>query len=111
MNTTCFKVFLFIFGLLIGNRLVFGSGERLYMEKMCHTCHGVKGNRPMAPNWPKLCGQTKQYLQEQAIYIRDGKRATPMAASMKALVSTVTDEELMKIATYLEQACAIDEKP
>ncbi|MDD9950349.1 MAG: c-type cytochrome, partial [Zetaproteobacteria bacterium] len=78
-------------------------GERLYQEKLCHTCHGVAGQKALSPNWPNLAGQNADYLYEQALYIRDGKRATPMAATMRAMIAQVTDKELRNIAEYLQQ--------
>lgn len=84
---------------------VFADGMALYTQKLCHTCHGVAGAKPLAPTFPKICGQNAGYIKEQAIYIRDGKRNTPMASSMKALVAAVTDEEFEKIAQYLEKSC------
>lgn len=102
------RLLLILFITLHHEGLFAQSGEALFTEKLCHTCHGSAGKKPMAPNWPKICGQQAAYLSEQAIYIRDGKRKTPMAASMRALVSTVTDSEFQKIAEYLEKACLVE---
>lgn len=81
------------------------DGKALYTQKLCHTCHGAEGHKPTAPNWPKLCGQNAAYIAEQSKFIRDGKRTTPMAVTMKPMVAAVSDDELQAIATYLEKAC------
>lgn len=87
----------------------FGAdGKALYTAKLCNTCHGpVKGAKPIAPNYPKLCGQSETYLVEQFKYIKSGQRATPLAGAMKAMVMAVTDAESQAIAKYLSTACSI----
>lgn len=77
------------------------DGKALYEQKLCHTCHGTEGNKPIAPNYPKLGGQSAVYLAEQSKLIRDGKRNSGLSIAMKGMVATVKDEELQAISEYL----------
>lgn len=77
------------------------DGAALYQSKGCTACHGAKGDKPLAPNYPKLAGQNAAYLVEQMKDIRDGKRTNGLSAAMKPLVAKVTDEEFQAIADWL----------
>ena len=78
------------------------EGEQLYQAKGCVACHGAAGISP-APIWPNIAGQHKQYLVAQMKDIKSGKRNNGMSVTMQALVATVTDEELEKIADWLSK--------
>ena len=77
------------------------DGAALYKEKICNTCHGENGAQPIMPLYPKVKGQNAPYLVQQMKDIRDGKRTNGLSAAMKAVVSTVTDEEFQAIADWL----------
>jgi len=77
------------------------DGAALYTAKMCATCHGPDGKTPTAPMYPKLAGQSEQYLLTQMKDIKSGARANGMTAAMKPMVAAVTDEEFAEIAKYL----------
>ena len=91
-----------------GNIAMAADGAELFKAKVCHTCHGENGATPTAPIYPKVAGQSKDYILTQMKDIRDGKRANGMAAVMKATVAAVTDEEFDAIATWLasQDVCA-----
>jgi cytochrome c len=78
-----------------------GQGADLYKEKICHTCHGEDGTHPVTEEIPVVAGQPVKYLVQQMKDIRDGRRNNGLSASMRASVSTVTDEELKIIAEWL----------
>ena len=77
------------------------DGAALYKEKICKTCHGEKGAHPIMPLYPKINGQNAPYLVEQMKDIRDGRRTNGLTVAMKAVVSSVTDEEFQAIADWL----------
>ncbi|MEI8642145.1 c-type cytochrome [Pseudoalteromonas sp. Hal099] len=79
------------------------DGEALYTQKMCQTCHGAEGKAPIMGAYPKINGQNKDYLVAQMKDIKSGARSNGMTAAMKAMVATVTDEELEAIADYLSK--------
>ena len=89
------------FSMGYGAALHADEGAELYKAKICNTCHGEDGNQPIMPLYPKIAGQNAEYLVQQMKDIRDGKRTNGLSAAMKGVVSTVTDEELQAIATWL----------
>jgi len=42
-----------------------GPGFELFKAKTCTTCHGMDGNRPISPLYPKLGGQSAEYVLAQ----------------------------------------------
>lgn len=79
------------------------DGAALYTAKGCQTCHGADGKAPIMPMYPKLNGQNKEYLLAQMKDIKSGARSNGMSAAMKAMVASVSEEELSAIADYLSQ--------
>lgn len=77
------------------------EGMKLYKDKTCFTCHGDVGDKPLMPNYPKLAGQSKDYLVQQMKDIKSGARSNGQAAVMKPIVAGIDDADLEKIATYL----------
>lgn len=80
---------------------VAADGEKLYTEKLCMTCHGTAGKEPIMPLYPKVNGQSKEYTTAQIKMIKDGTRAGGLTAAMKAMIATLTDEEIDAISEYL----------
>ena len=79
------------------------DGKSLYTAKSCITCHGDEGKAPIVPTYPKLNGQNKEYLVAQIKMIKDGTRSGGGTAAMKAMTSTLTDDEIESISTYLSE--------
>lgn len=79
------------------------DGKKLYSEKLCMTCHGDEGKKPILSSYPKLNGQNKDYLVAQIKMIKDGTRAGGGTAAMKAMTATLTDDEIEAISTYLSE--------
>jgi cytochrome c len=99
LKAMCFSVV--ALGAVGLNSVVMADGGALYTAKLCNTCHGVDGNSPTTPMYPKVAGMNKDYLLEQMIDIRDGKRANGMSIAMKATVASVKNEEFEAIAEWL----------
>ena len=78
------------------------EGEDLYKSKGCTTCHGAAGIS-IAPIWPNIAGQHKDYLLAQMKDIKSGKRNNGMSVTMQAIVANVTDEEMAIIADWLSK--------
>ena len=77
------------------------DGAGLYSSKLCNTCHGADANTPIMPSYPKLAGQNAAYAAQQIKDIRDGKRSNGMSAAMKAMVASLTDDEIQAIADWM----------
>jgi len=72
----------------------------------CISCHGENGNS-MMPLFPKLAAQNEGYLVKQMQAFKDGSRNN---SSMSAMVSGLTDQDILDIAVYYE-AQTITENP
>lgn len=85
---------------LAGNAAA-ADGAALYASKGCAACHGADANTPIMPIYPKLAGQNAQYALNQMKDIKSGARNNGQTAAMKAIVMSVSDEELQAIAEWL----------
>ncbi len=79
------------------------DGGGLYKKHACDSCHGKNGQQPISPDYPLLAGQNARYLLRQMVDIRAGTRANGLAATMKAAVGQVSDEDFTVIAEWLSQ--------
>lgn len=81
--------------------VIAGDGETLYAQKGCSACHGAGGSQPIAPLYPLLAGQNKEYLVRQMRDIKSGERDNGQSPVMQATMASVSDAELVAIAEYL----------
>jgi cytochrome c553 len=69
-------------------------------SQICASCHGPEGNSS-SPAFPRLAGQTKDYLQTQLKAFRDHTRADPMAqAFMWGMAAQLNDQTIAELADY-----------
>ena len=67
--------------------------------KACGACHGEKGDKPLAPDYPVLAGQHADYIVQALKHSREGRRTHPiMSMQVKAL--GLTDEDILKLGQY-----------
>lgn len=77
------------------------DGAALYKEKTCVACHGKDAKTPLAPNYPRLAGQSAAYAEAQMKDIKSGARNNGQTAAMKGVMHLVSDEEIKALADYL----------
>lgn len=65
-------------------------------KTVCAACHGVDGNSP-APTFPKLAGQSADYLVKQLKNFKSGERNNAVMAPM---VAALTEEDMQNLAAY-----------
>lgn len=71
-------------------------GDKL---KACGACHGENGDKPLAPDYPKLAGQHADYITQALKNYRDGRRTHPiMSMQVKAL--GLTDDDMVKLGQH-----------
>lgn len=63
----------------------------------CVDCHGVDGNAPIAPNYPKLGGQYESYLAHALQGYRSGKRSNILMATQ---AKTLSDQQIADAAAW-----------
>jgi cytochrome c553 len=66
---------------------------------VCAGCHGPDGNSP-SPAFPKLAGQTPEYLVKQLKDFKSGARKDPM---MSGLAAPLSDDDISNLAAYFAQ--------
>ena len=79
------------------------DGAKLYAEKTCTACHGKDGKKTLMPDYPKIAGQNKAYIEKQMKDIKSGARANGNSAAMKGVMAIVNDEEIKAIAEFVSQ--------
>ncbi len=79
---------------------VFAAGDAAKGKTLtatCAACHGADGNS-VNPDWPKLAGQSEEYITKQLMDFRAGLRVdatmTPMAKGI------ASDDDIPHIAAY-----------
>lgn len=80
-----------------------GDGAKLYMEKTCSACHGKDAKTPLMPDYPKIAGQNKAYVEKQMADIKSGKRANGNSAAMQGVMVLVNDAEIKDLAEYISK--------
>lgn len=91
-------------GPAIANEEAAAENEGAYTQKQqaCGACHGEKGDKPLAPDYPVLAGQKADYLAAALRHYRDGRRNHPiMSAQVQAL--QLTEADILRLAEYFSQ--------
>jgi cytochrome c553 len=73
------------------------------LTRMCEGCHGIEGWRTAFPevyHVPKIGGQHAKYLAAALHEYKNGDRSHP---SMRAIASTLSDEDIANVAAYYAQ--------
>lgn len=77
-----------------------GPDARQMATGICASCHGPTG-RSVSSAFPRLAGQTPEYLTVQLKAFRDRTRADPMAqAYMWGMSSQLSDDTIAQLAAY-----------
>ncbi len=77
------------------------DGAALYTAKGCGACHGADAKTPIMPLYPKIAGQSKEYVTQQMNDIKTGARSNGQSVAMKGIMASVSDEETAAIAEYI----------
>lgn len=77
------------------------DGEKLYTELGCVYCHGPEGREPPLDEYPKLAGQSEEYLVQQILDIKNRERGNGYTGMMQPAVLSVTQEQIEAISAWL----------
>lgn len=64
---------------------------------LCAACHGEDGNKPLAPDYPKLAGQPADYLEKALKDYKSGKRKNPLMAPQ---AQNLSKKDMKDLAAY-----------
>ena len=67
---------------------------------VCAGCHGMDGNSPIVPEYPRLAGQYRDYLHQSLLNYRDGKRTN---AIMLGIIGTLNEADMKLLSLYFSQ--------
>ena len=90
------------FGLIFAPCAIAADGKTLFAEKGCIACHGEDAKTPLQEGFPKLAGQSAEYLANQMKDIKSGARKNGQSVDvMKPVVADLSDDEIKAMADYL----------
>lgn len=64
----------------------------------CIACHGTDGNS-VNPQWPKIAGQSAQYISKQLQHFKKQERINPL---MNPQAAALSDQDIADLAAYYE---------
>ena len=64
---------------------------------ICAACHGPDGNSPANPIWPKLAGQSPEYILSQLVAFKSGDRVD---ATMAPMVAPLSEQDMADLAAW-----------
>lgn len=73
------------------------AGKKKMQQVGCAACHGAKGQKPTAPNFPRLAGQYQDYLIKALKAYRSKGR---VQAIMNGIASGLSDQDITNLAAY-----------
>lgn len=76
------------------------AGREKYVQ--CASCHGADGRSTVVPQYPKIGGQTAEYVVNALQAYRDGRRLGTYAAMMAAVAKPLSDADIANLAAYVE---------
>ncbi|ARJ67502.1 cytochrome C4 precursor [Magnetospirillum sp. ME-1] len=78
------------------------DGKALYADKGCAACHGEDAKTPLQEGFPKLAGQSAEYMLNQMKDIKAGARTNGQSVdSMKPIVEDMAEADMKAVADYL----------
>lgn len=78
------------------------AGKALYEGRMCHTCHGGRGEGDRIQAYPALAAQHYGYLLREMEHIRDRTRSNSHPNMVRS-VANLSRQQLEEIANYLSR--------
>ena len=76
------------------------AGREKFVQ--CASCHGADGRSTVVPQYPKIGGQTAEYVVNALKAYRDGRRLGTYAAMMAAVAKQLSDADIASLAVYVE---------
>jgi cytochrome c553 len=70
---------------------------------VCGACHGMDGNSS-DPQYPKLAGQSEQYIVRQLTDFKAGKRQNPI---MLGMASTLSEQDMRNVGAYFASKASL----
>ena len=85
----------------LGERLFLGGDPKTGVAA-CAACHGPGGDGNPAALYPLVHGQHSTYIEAQLKAYRAGARQTDQNQMMRNITSTMSDEQIAAVASYIQ---------
>jgi cytochrome c553 len=73
------------------------QGDRTLKIPACNSCHGRKGRE----DYPRLAGQSAQYIRQQLqVWRQGGRDKTPHGAMMAVVAKRMTEQQVTAAASF-----------
>ena len=107
MNKKFLNLLLLLSVVIPGLAIVFEEAQAngmSYEQKLqaCGTCHGVDGDKPLAPDYPMLAGQHEDYLANSLKAYQDGRRKHPIM-NVQVQVLGLSDTDIARLSSYFSK--------
>ena len=83
--------------LALAGQPLYRAGSAEYQVPGCMGCHGPTGSG-IAPDYPRISGQTAEYIRTQLIAYKTGQRKNAM---MNGIAFPLSAEQIDALATYI----------
>ena len=91
-----------VLGALVAAPALAADGKQLFADKGCTACHGEDAATPLQEGYPKLAGQSADYLFNQLKDIKAGARANGQTVdTMKPIVEDLSEGDMRAMADFL----------
>jgi len=77
------------------------SGEMLYIENSCNSCHGNYGEGMGSA--PRLIGQKEEVLLKRLKELQKGKTRSPFGGIMVSFAKSLDENETIEMSKYLSK--------
>ncbi len=78
------------------------DGKALFADKGCTACHGEDAKTPLQEGFPKLAGQSAEYMLNQMKDIKSGARTNGQSVdTMKPVLDDLAEADMKAMAEYL----------
>jgi len=77
------------------------SGEMLYIENSCNSCHGNYGEGMGSA--PRLIGQKEEVLLKRLKELQKGKTKSPFGGIMVSFAKSLDENETIEMSKYLSK--------
>lgn len=74
------------------------AGEKIY-KKVCKACHGPTA-KGMA-SFPKLTGQSVEYLADRLTDYKSGKKVGPNTPLMAPRAANLSDDDIVNVSNFI----------
>ena len=86
---------------IVGTPAMAAKGAALFQSANCNACHGDDAKTPIMPEYPRLAGQSPEYLFKQIRDFESGARTNDPFGAMKDAVKPLSEDDARAIAYWL----------